>query len=162
MDRHRNNCADSLRRTVARDRCWRRRRLSTPLRALSRNVRPREAQKSGSYYTPVEVVDAMVRLTDDALKSHLGKPGLRNPTSASSTPRWVQEHIHCLCSGTSVPLLPSSTARGCAGSGCQHRCTLVRNRTAVRAVFRCRVASVRRAARFRGADACLGTESLRR
>ena len=57
---------------------------------------------------------------------------------------------------------PAVRPGGCAGSGCQHRCTLVRNRTAVRAVFRCRVASVRRAARFRGADACLGTESLRR
>lgn len=41
---------------------------------------PEKRKKSGSYYTPVEVVDAMVRLTDDALKSHLGKPeGLRNP-----------------------------------------------------------------------------------
>ncbi|MGV0838544.1 N-6 DNA methylase [Mycolicibacterium thermoresistibile] len=37
-------------------------------------------EKSGSYYTPVEVVDAMVRLADEALKTHLGKnEGLRHP-----------------------------------------------------------------------------------
>lgn len=41
---------------------------------------PEKRRKSGSYYTPVEVVDSMVRLTDDALKTYLGKPeGLRNP-----------------------------------------------------------------------------------
>lgn len=41
---------------------------------------PEMRKKSGSYYTPVEVVDAMVRLTDDALKNFMGKPeGLRNP-----------------------------------------------------------------------------------
>lgn len=41
---------------------------------------PEKRRKSGSYYTPVPVVDAMVRLTDTALKEYLGKPeGLRNP-----------------------------------------------------------------------------------
>jgi Type ISP C-terminal specificity domain/N-6 DNA Methylase len=41
---------------------------------------PEKRRRSGSYYTPVEVVDSMVRLTDTVLKSHLGKPeGLRNP-----------------------------------------------------------------------------------
>ncbi|MGV9528814.1 type ISP restriction/modification enzyme [Streptomyces cellulosae] len=41
---------------------------------------PEMRRKSGSYYTPVPVVDAMVRLTDLALKNYLGKPeGLRNP-----------------------------------------------------------------------------------
>ena len=41
---------------------------------------PEKRRKSGSYYTPVEVVDSMVRLTDDALKTYLGKAeGLRNP-----------------------------------------------------------------------------------
>lgn len=44
------------------------------------NYDPERRRKSGSYYTPVEVVDSMVRLTDLALKTHLGKPeGLRNP-----------------------------------------------------------------------------------
>lgn len=44
------------------------------------NYDPEKRRKSGSYYTPVPVVDAMVRLTDLALKSHMGKPeGLRNP-----------------------------------------------------------------------------------
>jgi hypothetical protein len=44
------------------------------------NYDPEKRRKSGSYYTPVPVVDAMVRLTDLALKTHLGKPeGLRNP-----------------------------------------------------------------------------------
>ncbi|MFB9315181.1 type ISP restriction/modification enzyme [Nocardioides plantarum] len=41
---------------------------------------PEKRKKSGSYYTPVEVVDSMVRLTDIALKDYLGKAeGLRNP-----------------------------------------------------------------------------------
>lgn len=41
---------------------------------------PEKRRRSGSYYTPVPVVDAMVRLTDVVLKTHLGKPeGLRNP-----------------------------------------------------------------------------------
>lgn len=41
---------------------------------------PEKRRKTGSYYTPVEVVDAMVRLTDTVLKSHLATPeGLRNP-----------------------------------------------------------------------------------
>lgn len=41
---------------------------------------PEKRRKSGSYYTPVPVVDAMVRLTDLALQTHLGKPGgLRDP-----------------------------------------------------------------------------------
>lgn len=38
-------------------------------------------KSSGSYYTPVEVVDAMVRITDLALKEYLGRAkGLRDPT----------------------------------------------------------------------------------
>lgn len=41
---------------------------------------PEKRRMSGSYYTPVQVVDAMVRLTDLALKAYMGKPeGLRNP-----------------------------------------------------------------------------------
>lgn len=41
---------------------------------------PEKRRKSGSYYTPVQVVDAMVRITDIALREHLGKSGgLRNP-----------------------------------------------------------------------------------
>lgn len=34
---------------------------------------PELRKKTGSYYTPVEVVDSMVRLTDDALRTFLGK-----------------------------------------------------------------------------------------
>lgn len=42
---------------------------------------PEKRRLSGSYYTPVPVVDAMVRLTDLALKTYMGKPeGLRNPS----------------------------------------------------------------------------------
>lgn len=41
---------------------------------------PEKRRLSGSYYTPVPVVDAMVRLTDLALKTYMGKAeGLRNP-----------------------------------------------------------------------------------
>ncbi|WP_029212997.1 type ISP restriction/modification enzyme [Arsenicicoccus bolidensis] len=48
---------------------------------------PEKRRKSGSYYTPVEVVDAMVGLTDRALRTHLGKPdGLRNPNVAIIDP----------------------------------------------------------------------------
>ena len=34
---------------------------------------PAQRKKTGSYYTPVEVVDQMVRLVDDALRAYLGK-----------------------------------------------------------------------------------------
>ena len=34
---------------------------------------PAQRKKTGSYYTPVEVVDQMVRLVDDALRTYLGK-----------------------------------------------------------------------------------------
>lgn len=34
---------------------------------------PEQRKKTGSYYTPVEVVDQMVRLVDDALSTYLGK-----------------------------------------------------------------------------------------
>lgn len=48
---------------------------------------PKKRRDSGSYYTPVEVVDAMVRMTDDLLKSHLEKPeGLRNPFVSTVDP----------------------------------------------------------------------------
>lgn len=41
---------------------------------------PEWRRASGSYYTPVEVVDGMVRLTDEAIKAHLELPeGLRHP-----------------------------------------------------------------------------------
>ena len=41
---------------------------------------PDKRKKSGSYYTPVEIVDSMVRLTDEALRTHIGKDeGLRHP-----------------------------------------------------------------------------------
>lgn len=35
---------------------------------------PDQRKKTGSYYTPVEVVDQMVRLTDQALRQYLNKP----------------------------------------------------------------------------------------
>jgi len=35
---------------------------------------PAQRKKTGSYYTPVEVVDQMVRLTDQALRQYLNKP----------------------------------------------------------------------------------------
>lgn len=34
---------------------------------------PELRKKTGSYYTPVEVVESMVRITDDALRTYLGK-----------------------------------------------------------------------------------------
>lgn len=34
---------------------------------------PEQRKKTGSYYTPIEVVDQMVRLVDDALRTYLGK-----------------------------------------------------------------------------------------
>lgn len=41
---------------------------------------PDKRERTGSYYTPIPVVDAMVRLTDNVLKQHMGRPdGLRNP-----------------------------------------------------------------------------------
>lgn len=41
---------------------------------------PVRREKTGSYYTPIEIVDGMVRLTDEALKEFFGKPeGLRDP-----------------------------------------------------------------------------------
>ncbi|MDV2474345.1 N-6 DNA methylase [Rhodococcus zopfii] len=48
---------------------------------------PERRRGSGSYYTPVEVVDAMVRLTDEALKLYFNRPqGLRNPNVAIVDP----------------------------------------------------------------------------
>lgn len=42
---------------------------------------PEKRKSSGSYYTPVEIVDFMVRISDDTIKQHLGKPsGLRDPS----------------------------------------------------------------------------------
>lgn len=42
---------------------------------------PEKRKKSGSYYTPVEVVDFMVRISDETIKRYLGKPsGLRDPS----------------------------------------------------------------------------------
>ncbi len=42
---------------------------------------PELRQLSGSYYTPVETVDSMVRISDLALKNYLGKhEGLRHPS----------------------------------------------------------------------------------
>lgn len=35
---------------------------------------PEKRRESGSYYTPVEVVDSMVRLTDDAVIAHFAEP----------------------------------------------------------------------------------------
>ncbi|GAA1415196.1 hypothetical protein AUR04nite_34400 [Glutamicibacter uratoxydans] len=35
---------------------------------------PEKRKKSGSFYTPVEIVDSMTRLTDEALKTFLGTP----------------------------------------------------------------------------------------
>lgn len=41
---------------------------------------PVRREKTGSYYTPIEVVEGMVRLTDDALKKYFDRPeGLRDP-----------------------------------------------------------------------------------
>lgn len=48
---------------------------------------PALRQKSGSYYTPREVVDEMVRLTEEALTSRLGKPdGFADPTVLTVDP----------------------------------------------------------------------------
>lgn len=48
---------------------------------------PEKRRKSGSYYTPVPIVDAMVRLTDLSLKTYMGKPeGLRNPNVSMVDP----------------------------------------------------------------------------
>lgn len=41
---------------------------------------PEKRRRSGSYYTPIEIVDGMVRLTDAAVRQHFNRPqGLRNP-----------------------------------------------------------------------------------
>ena len=48
---------------------------------------PALRQKSGSYYTPREVVDQMVRLTEEALMTRLGKPdGFADPTVLTVDP----------------------------------------------------------------------------
>lgn len=48
---------------------------------------PELRKKSGSYYTPREVVDQMVRLTEEALVSRLGKPdGFADPTVLTVDP----------------------------------------------------------------------------
>ncbi|MGK5741540.1 type ISP restriction/modification enzyme [Micromonospora sp. URMC 103] len=48
---------------------------------------PVKRKKSGSYYTPVEIVDAMVGLSDQALRKHLGQPqGLRSANVAIVDP----------------------------------------------------------------------------
>lgn len=48
---------------------------------------PELRKKSGSYYTPREVVDQMVRLTEEALTSRLGKPdGFADPTVLTVDP----------------------------------------------------------------------------
>lgn len=48
---------------------------------------PERRKKSGSYYTPVEVVDAMTRLTDEALRNYLNTPsGLSAPDVAIIDP----------------------------------------------------------------------------
>lgn len=42
---------------------------------------PNLREKSGSYYTPIELVDSMVSLTDEALRCYLDRPlGLGDPT----------------------------------------------------------------------------------
>lgn len=44
---------------------------------------PEKRKKTGSYYTPIEVVDFMVRFTDDVLRSQFRRrDGLRNPNVA--------------------------------------------------------------------------------
>ncbi len=41
---------------------------------------PEKRRRSGSYYTPIEIVDGMVRLADVAVREHFSRPqGLRNP-----------------------------------------------------------------------------------
>ena len=48
---------------------------------------PEMRKKSGSYYTPVEVVDGMVRLSDLALREYFARPeGLRDPNVAIVDP----------------------------------------------------------------------------
>jgi hypothetical protein len=48
---------------------------------------PELRKKSGSYYTPREVVDQMVRLTEEALASRLGKPdGFADPSVLTVDP----------------------------------------------------------------------------
>jgi N-6 DNA Methylase len=57
---------------------------------------PELRKKSGSYYTPREVVDQMVRLTEDAVVSRLGKPdGFADPTVLTVDPgmgTWTYLH----------------------------------------------------------------------
>jgi hypothetical protein len=43
-------------------------------------------QESGSYYTPTEVVDEMVRLTDEVLKDRLGKQGFSDKSVTTIDP----------------------------------------------------------------------------
>lgn len=48
---------------------------------------PQLRKKTGSYYTPIEVVDGMVRLTDIVLREIYGKPkGLNDPTVSMVDP----------------------------------------------------------------------------
>lgn len=48
---------------------------------------PALKQASGSYYTPVELVDAMVSWADEAVREHLGRPrGLRDPATSVIDP----------------------------------------------------------------------------
>lgn len=48
---------------------------------------PKLRRRTGSYYTPAEVVDAMVRLTDEALVSRFGLPaGLASPSVTVADP----------------------------------------------------------------------------
>lgn len=48
---------------------------------------PALKQASGSYYTPVELVDAMVSWADEAVREHLGRPqGLRDPSTSVIDP----------------------------------------------------------------------------
>lgn len=48
---------------------------------------PALKQASGSYYTPVELVDAMVSWADEAVREHLGRPrGLRDPVTSVIDP----------------------------------------------------------------------------
>lgn len=48
---------------------------------------PEWKKRTGSYYTPVELVDAMVSWADEAVREHLGRPrGLRDPVTSVIDP----------------------------------------------------------------------------
>lgn len=70
---------------------------------------PEQRKKTGSYYTPVEVVDQMVRLVDDALRTYLGKEhglaseGVSVIDPAMGTGTYPLSVMHKVASAESLP-----------------------------------------------------------